>query len=68
RHTFATKIIAKWSREDAPVAHRLLLLTRYLGHAKFTHTWWYVSGQGAILRAAAKQFERYRNERDDRDL
>ncbi len=67
RHTFATKLIAKWSREDAPVAHRLLLLSRYLGHAQFTHTWWYVSAQGAALRAAAKQFERYRRDRDEVD-
>lgn len=59
RHTFATNLIARWSTEDAPVGHRLLLLTRYLGHAQFTHTWWYVSGNGDALRAAAKQFERY---------
>jgi len=65
RHTFASKLITQWSRQEAPVAHHLLLLTRYLGHAKFTHTWWYVSGQSAALRAAAKQFEHYRVRRDD---
>jgi integrase len=59
RHTFATKLIAQWSKEQAPVAHRLLLLSRYLGHSQFTHTWWYVSSQGNAMRAAAKQFERY---------
>jgi integrase len=68
RHTFATKLITKWSREEAPVAHRLLLLTRYLGHAQFTHTWWYVSSQGNALRAAAKQFERYARSPDSDDL
>ena len=68
RHSFATKLVAKWSKEEAPVAHRLLLLTRYLGHAQFTHTWWYVSGEGSALRAAAKQFERYARSQDGEDL
>jgi site-specific recombinase XerD len=68
RHSFATKLVAKWSKEEAPVAHRLLLLTRYLGHAQFTHTWWYVSGEGNALRAAAKQFERYARSQDGEDL
>ena len=63
RHTFATKLIAAWSQEDAPLSHRLLLLTRYLGHAQFTHTWWYVSGQTAALRAAASQLDRFRQDR-----
>ena len=68
RHTFATRLIAKWSKEEAPVAHRLLLLTHYLGHAQFTHTWWYVSSQSNALRAAAKQFERYVRSPDGDDL
>jgi len=68
RHTFATKLIAKWSKEEAPVAHRLLLLTHYLGHAHFTHTWWYVSSQDNALRAAAKQFEHFVQSSDTEDL
>jgi integrase/recombinase XerC len=68
RHTFATKLITKWSKQDQPVGHRLLLLTRYLGHAQFTHTWWYVSGQRSALRAAALQFERYIQIQEDDDL
>lgn len=68
RHSFATKLITKWSKEDAPVGHRLLLLTRYLGHAQFTHTWWYVSAQGGALRTAAKRFERYVRDPEGEDL
>lgn len=68
RHTFATKLVAQWSKEEAPVGHRLLLLTHYLGHAHFTHTWWYVSGQGGALRAAARQFEAFVLSNDGTDL
>jgi len=59
RHTFATRLIARWTRQKAPVAHRLLLLSRYLGHRHFISTWWYVSGDPAALRHAAEQFRRF---------
>lgn len=59
RHTFATKHVGRWCREAAPLTHRLLLLSRYLGHQNFNDTWWYVSAQPASLRAAADRFERF---------
>ena len=43
----------------APVAHRLLLLSRYLGHRHFISTWWYVSSDPEALRSAAEQFRRF---------
>jgi integrase len=56
RHTFATRLIARWSRAPAPVAHYLLLLSRYLGHQSFSDTWWYVSADARALAVAARQF------------
>lgn len=60
RHTFATKLIAKWVRQKAPVAHRLLLLSRYLGHRHFISTWWYVyrrpdGGSASLRRSRHRQ-------------
>ena len=63
RHTFATRHIAKWNREAAPVAHRLLLLSRYLGHRSFGDTWWYISADPATLRQAASRFEQFHSKR-----
>jgi integrase len=62
RHTFATRHIAAWSRQAAPLAHRLLLLSRYLGHRAFHDTWWYVSSDPTALREAAKRFDRFRRD------
>lgn len=59
RHTFATRHIARWNRQAAPVAHRLLLLSRYLGHQNFRDTWWYVSADPTTLRDAAARFQRF---------
>jgi integrase len=59
RHTLATKLIAKWSQEQAPGAHHLLLLCRYLGHRSFRDTFWYVSADPAALASVAERFKRF---------
>lgn len=59
RHSFATKLIAQWSRRPAPVEHRLLLLSRYLGHRHFSDTYWYLEPDRAALQWAAASFSRY---------
>ena len=66
RHTLATKLIARWSRQSVPLAHRLVMLSRYLGHKYFHHTYWYVQHQRATLQAAAVRFERYHMETNPR--
>ena len=65
RHTFATRTIAKWSRQSEPIAHHLQMLSRYLGHQNFTSTWWYVSSDPDSLQAAAKRFGRFHRHGDD---
>jgi len=60
RHTLATKFIGRWARQSVPLAHRLVLLSQFLGHKYFHHTYWYVQHHHATLRAAAVRFERYR--------
>ena len=59
RHSLATRLIAKWSQQKFPVAHRLLLLCRYLGHRHFRDTFWYVSSDPAALKTASNRFNRF---------
>jgi integrase len=66
RHTLATTLIGRWSRQSFPLAHRLVMLSQYLGHKYFHHTYWYVQHQPATLQAAAVRFERYHAEKDSR--
>lgn len=63
RHTFATRWIAEWSRQSAPLTHHLLRLSVYLGHRDLAATWWYVSADAAALDHAAQRFARYRHGR-----
>jgi integrase len=60
RHRFATEWVARWSRQSAPLTHRLVLLSRYLGHRHFHDTYWYVQPESSALKHAASRFERYR--------
>ena len=62
RHTLATKLVGCWSRQSTPLAHRLVMLSEYLGHKYFHHTYWYVQHQRATLEAAAARFKRYHAE------
>ena len=61
RHRFATQWIARWSRQSAPLDHRLVLLCRYLGHRDFRDTYWYVQPDSSALKKAATRFEQYRH-------
>jgi integrase len=62
RHRFATQWIARWSRQSAPLDHRLVLLSRYLGHRYFHDTYWYVQPESSALKKAATRFEQYRHQ------
>ena len=68
RHTFASNWVARWSRQAAPLPHHLVLLTRYLGHHKFSDTFWYVQPNRRALRHAATTFQNYRQRRDEPQL
>ena len=59
RHSFATKLIVRWAHQSAPVEHRLLLLSRYLGHHHFSDTYWYLEPDRAALQNAAASFRRH---------
>jgi integrase len=59
RHRFASQWIARWSRQSVPLAHRLVLLSRYLGHRHFHDTYWYVQPESSALKKAAARLEQY---------
>ena len=67
RHTFTSKLIARWSRQSVPLAHRLVLLSRYLGHKDFHQTYWYVGPDLPALESAARRFEHYRHRTTTKD-
>jgi len=58
RHTFAVRRLLRWYQEGADVGQKILALSTYLGHAKVTDTYWYLTGVPELLAVASRRFER----------
>ncbi len=59
RHTFACRRLLRWYRERVDVDRAIAALSTYLGHAKVTDTFWYLSGTGELLSVVGERFERF---------
>ncbi len=53
RHSFATQTLTDWHTAGVDVEARLPLLSTYMGHAKPSSTYWYLSASPELLAAAA---------------
>ena len=59
RHTFAVRRLLRWYDEGADVEQKILALATYLGHAKVTDTYWYLSATPELLAVTASRFEQF---------
>ena len=59
RHTFACRRLLEWYREGRDVNQVISWLSTYLGHAKVTDTYWYLTGIPELMEIAAQRFEHY---------
>jgi hypothetical protein len=48
----------RWYDEGADVGQKILALSNYLGHAKVTDTYWYLTGVPDLMAIASQRFER----------
>lgn len=58
RHTFTVRRLVRWYDEGADVGQKILALSNYLGHAKVTDTYWYLTGVPELMAIASQRFER----------
>jgi integrase len=59
RHTYACRILIRWSKHPVMLDQRILWLMHYLGHTHINHTYWYLSAVPELLSRAAVHFENY---------
>jgi integrase len=57
RHTFAVRRLILWYEEGADIDCRILALSTYLGHARVTDTYWYLSAVPELLALTSRRFE-----------
>jgi integrase len=63
RHTFASRRLLGWIREGVDVHERIAALSTYLGHAKVSDTYWYLTGVPELMALTASRFELFAHER-----
>jgi integrase len=66
RHSFACRCLLRWLRDDVDVHARIAALSTYLGHAKVSDTYWYLTGVPELMAITAARFERFASERRHR--
>jgi integrase len=57
RHTFAVRRLLHWSEEGTDVDRKILALATYLGHAKVSDTYWYLSAIPELMAVTSQRFE-----------
>jgi len=65
RHTFAVRRLLRWYEEGADIGQKILALSTYLGHAKVTDTYWYLTGVPELMAIASQRFERLAQQRPE---
>ena len=59
RHTFAVRRVMLWHTQGINVDEAMLSLSTYLGHAKISKTYWYLTGVPELVALAGAKFEKY---------
>jgi integrase len=57
RHGFVCRRLQRWYAEGLDIDRNILSLSTYIGHAKVTDTYWYVTATPELLALAARRFE-----------
>jgi integrase len=57
RHTFVCRRVKLWHAQGTNIDHAMLALSTYLGHAKISDTYWYLTGIPELMAVAAERFE-----------
>ena len=59
RHTFACRRVERWYDAGVHLPHAVSALSVYLGHAKVSDTYWYLTATPDLMARAAARFESF---------
>jgi integrase len=57
RHTFVCRRVQLWHEHGADIDNAMAALSTYVGHAKITDTYWYLTGVPELMAVSGKRFE-----------
>lgn len=59
RHSFAVQRVILWHKQGIDVDQAMLSLSTYLGHAKISNTYWYLTGVPELMALAGNKFANF---------
>jgi integrase len=59
RHAFIVRRVMLWHLQGVDIDHAMLALSTYVGHAKVTDTYWYLTGVPELMAVAMAKFESF---------
>lgn len=59
RHTFAVRRVLCWRESGESIDHAMFWLCTYLGHAKISNTYWYLTGVPELMDSIGARFEHF---------
>ena len=59
RHTFAVRRVQRWHEAGESIEHGMFWLCTYLGHARISDTYWYLTGVPELMELVGSKFERF---------
>jgi integrase len=59
RHTMAVRRVQRWHQDGVTMDHGMFWLCTYLGHAKISDTYWYLTGVPELMALVGAKFERF---------
>ena len=66
RHTFAVRRLLRWYEEGTDLDRKMLALSTYLGHAKVTDTYWYLSAVPELMAITSRRFAQFARREQER--
>ena len=67
RHSFAVRRVMMWHEEDIDIDQAMLALSTYMGHAKISNTYWYLTGVPELMALVGNKFEHFAQEKEADD-
>ncbi len=59
RHSFICHCLLRWYQQGINIDKHILALSTYVGHAKVTDTYWYITGIPELMAITAQRFEQF---------
>jgi len=59
RHTFICRRVQRWHEHGADIGNAMAALSTYVGHAKVSDTYWYLTGVPDLMAVAGESFEQF---------